>query len=562
MLLEPSSFNRCDTAPEETVIELEKDNQNEQEASIDLTTTDDPPASVDSTLRKARNGQPIKLRLKQNVSRSHESLSVSGQPKPTTSKTPDDQKSCYICNMSSDFFHRNLYETKSKHTFTRISDLIRKWLGQNSSTRKIDQNDENCICTDCLDKVNEYDLMCATAERIECELRETFLHTESLLKTFIKNPVLTTSNGQHTTVINSENRNKRKADCLVSTPSKLLKTSQPVVQITQFLPNGEDARAKLNVTSRNSAISKEINESNAQEKFEKVMTQTRSGRELVAFKCTECGFKAKNISEIQHHISADHSADDKNIFQCSDCPKRFPTRISLQSHARIHTTKECTICNITFETIHKYYHHRKVHVYEQPIQELTPDGKRWLQCYVCPYRTTATAQLHLHLKKHMQLTNGVYKCEICSKEFETEKRFKRHLKYHAETRKSIAPNDRTTGAKKDQKVDVKKHVKKVVKKDEWNVVPIENAVENVVNVVVPNNEENDKKNDLGCNLCWRSFRDSHSLKRHLMWHERMKCPLCGESFDSAQPMKRHMQLSRCAKMNRAKLEGQTKAASK
>lgn len=103
----------------------------------------------------------------------------------------DDSQKCYICNAISESYQRNLYETKSQHTETRICDFITKWLSDKPTNHriestKINSSDENCICTDCFEKINEYDLACVTAERIDKELRETFLLTESLLTEIVE----------------------------------------------------------------------------------------------------------------------------------------------------------------------------------------------------------------------------------------------------------------------------------------------------------------------------------------------------------------------------------------
>lgn len=90
---------------------------------------------------------------------------------------------CYICNATTDFYSRNLYVTKSKHTNTKICDLIKRWLENSSISRPIvDASDENCICIDCLDKINEFDSMYANAMQMEKEIQKILLTTESLLK--------------------------------------------------------------------------------------------------------------------------------------------------------------------------------------------------------------------------------------------------------------------------------------------------------------------------------------------------------------------------------------------
>lgn len=91
-----------------------------------------------------------------------------------------DERICYICNTSSGFYCKNLYETKSKHTATRVGDLIAKWLGENPTSRYIGDGD-NCVCFECLDKINEFDYLYMRAKQIEKKLCDTFLRTESKL---------------------------------------------------------------------------------------------------------------------------------------------------------------------------------------------------------------------------------------------------------------------------------------------------------------------------------------------------------------------------------------------
>lgn len=95
-----------------------------------------------------------------------------------------DPQNCYICNTTSVFYSRNLFKTKSKYTETRICEFIQKFLGNYPSEREfipINSNEnEHCVCIECLNKIDEYDLATMTAKRMERELRDILLHTEAL----------------------------------------------------------------------------------------------------------------------------------------------------------------------------------------------------------------------------------------------------------------------------------------------------------------------------------------------------------------------------------------------
>lgn len=93
-----------------------------------------------------------------------------------------DPQICYICAVTSVFYSRNLFKTKSKHSETRIYDFICKFLGKSPSGLRLtatNNDNDNCVCIECLSKIDEYDLASITARRVEAELRDLLLHAES-----------------------------------------------------------------------------------------------------------------------------------------------------------------------------------------------------------------------------------------------------------------------------------------------------------------------------------------------------------------------------------------------
>lgn len=96
-----------------------------------------------------------------------------------------DPQVCYICEITSVFYSRNLFKTKSKYSETRIYDFICKFLGKIPSARlrqrrqQSNEDSDDCVCIECLGKIDEYDLATITAQRVESELRGLLLHAES-----------------------------------------------------------------------------------------------------------------------------------------------------------------------------------------------------------------------------------------------------------------------------------------------------------------------------------------------------------------------------------------------
>lgn len=81
------------------------------------------------------------------------------------------------------FYCKNIYKLASKHTETPICDFIVKFLGKELSRVVTNEDEENIVCTDCLNKIDEYDMACMTVERVERELRAALLLTESIYAT-------------------------------------------------------------------------------------------------------------------------------------------------------------------------------------------------------------------------------------------------------------------------------------------------------------------------------------------------------------------------------------------
>lgn len=88
---------------------------------------------------------------------------------------------CYFCNKKSNDWCRNFTEIKSQHTQTPITEFIRQFLDNFESPR--DLNDENNhICAECLQEIDDYDWMKEQAIEQEAKLRYLLLSTEAKIR--------------------------------------------------------------------------------------------------------------------------------------------------------------------------------------------------------------------------------------------------------------------------------------------------------------------------------------------------------------------------------------------
>lgn len=85
---------------------------------------------------------------------------------------------CYVCNMETGEYRQSLYELQSQHSATSIAEFIKRFLGDFHTQRNI-SDESNCICVECLQKIDEYDWACVMAKRFKSELRKILIKTET-----------------------------------------------------------------------------------------------------------------------------------------------------------------------------------------------------------------------------------------------------------------------------------------------------------------------------------------------------------------------------------------------
>lgn len=98
---------------------------------------------------------------------------------------------CFLCNATESDTFLNLYEALTFHSNTPVFDFVWKFLDDKPSVRDdtVDAANSswNSICVGCFTKINEYDLACETAARLEEELRWELSQTEATYATAQQN---------------------------------------------------------------------------------------------------------------------------------------------------------------------------------------------------------------------------------------------------------------------------------------------------------------------------------------------------------------------------------------
>lgn len=99
---------------------------------------------------------------------------------------------CFVCNIKTDEWRSGLCGLMSQHSSTLITVLIRSILGNFQLSRNVD-NESNCICSDCLSRIEDCDWQRIAAQRCERELYDLLVQTETQCKTeqiHTENPIL------------------------------------------------------------------------------------------------------------------------------------------------------------------------------------------------------------------------------------------------------------------------------------------------------------------------------------------------------------------------------------
>ncbi|XP_071316000.1 zinc finger protein 664-like isoform X3 [Trachinotus anak] len=234
-------------------------------------------------------------------------------------------------------------------------------------------------------------------------------------------------------------------------------------------------------------VDEEVSDSSETEDSEDDWKETRA---------PELGLK---INEV--HVSDTGSDTDEETFSCSECGKRFRTKLALQSHVKIHTEMRpygCDVCGRRFKLKSHVKTHMTVHTGEKPFG-----------CSVCDKRFKRLGQLTVHIKIH---TGGKpYGCDVCGKRFKLQTHIKRHMTVHREEKPFGCSLCQKTFKRKDQ---LKLHMR------------------------IHTGEK-----PHGCGVCGKTFAWQGGLKVHMRLHTGEKphgCGVCGKKFVWQDALKVHM----------------------
>lgn len=92
---------------------------------------------------------------------------------------------CLICQTKCFFYQQNLKSVLSKHSRRPVTDFIQIFAQNSRSRRSIEkdiQSSLTCVCYECLDKIDVYDLAKSTVNKLEREMQQYLLRGNSVAK--------------------------------------------------------------------------------------------------------------------------------------------------------------------------------------------------------------------------------------------------------------------------------------------------------------------------------------------------------------------------------------------
>ncbi|XP_055382207.1 zinc finger protein 658B-like [Condylostylus longicornis] len=166
------------------------------------------------------------------------------------------------------------------------------------------------------------------------------------------------------------------------------------------------------------------------------------------YKCNVCGRLFKRIQHLNAHEVVHLSENDRKLYACPQCNKKFTNEWYVQDHIRIVHKRDrpfiCELCGAAFGSNRNLVDHHLTHSEEKkfkcPKCEKTFKCKRALKlhvdihddteyiCQVCGLKLNTRRILRRHMIVHSDLNK--YRCNFCSKQFKRPDAFKNHLILH------------------------------------------------------------------------------------------------------------------------------------
>ncbi|XP_030759303.1 gastrula zinc finger protein XlCGF57.1-like [Sitophilus oryzae] len=162
-------------------------------------------------------------------------------------------------------------------------------------------------------------------------------------------------------------------------------------------------------------------------------------------KCSICSYQTLYISRLQQHQKIHLARDERQLFACAHCDKKYTEKGKLKFHLDAKhidsrskdaqkNLHKCSICSYQTPYITHLQRHQKIH--------LAPDERQLFACAHCDKKYTEKQRLKDHLganhidSRSKDAQKNLHKCSICGYQTPYISHFQRHQKIH------LAPDER------------------------------------------------------------------------------------------------------------------------
>ncbi|XP_013877916.1 gastrula zinc finger protein XlCGF57.1 [Austrofundulus limnaeus] len=228
----------------------------------------------------------------------------------------------------------------------------------------------------------------------------------------------------------------------------------------------------------------------------------------------------------------DSGSNNRNVFQCSECGKRFGSMSYLKLHIRCHTGEKpfrCPVCRKCFTWKGRLQIHMRVHTGEKPFR-----------CSVCGKTFSESGNLKVHMRVHTG--EKPFSCSVCGKGYAQRGNLKMHMTVHKGETISRCGLNRSSHLHHSQTRGMRNAV----------MTPESAANSDAEGHLQPgttlscDHEAGNCgicKKPFGCSECGKRFGFKGQLKTHMRSHtgeKPFRCPICWKCFSWNGCLQKHI----------------------
>lgn len=234
--------------------------------------------------------------------------------------------------------------------------------------------------------------------------------------------------------------------------------------------------------------------------------------------CPDCGFVSNSSKQFSYHRKYYHCPeydqkrqDNRGIFECAECSKKFTRLNSLTEHMQIHNPNNPNICEM------------------------------------CSKPFCSAKQLRDHQKTHSDYRP--WKCEYCNEGFKTKKTLSSHIVFHTRVRKFLCTQcDKSYFTRNALNVHQQIHEPTVNLECEicHNTYTSHKSLK--AHLLIHDVSKRTK-----CTYCEKTFIGSKHKMKHMRTHpefEPLRCKYCSKPFFSEKYIEYHIRIHHTEEMKR------------